>query len=51
MIVRDFDGKVPNTMEKLLKLAGSPKKTTNVKLLAHALRINAGVTVDTHVKR
>ena len=50
MIVRDFDGQVPNTMEKLLKLAGVARKTANV-VLAHAYGINAGVTVDTHVKR
>jgi endonuclease-3 len=50
MIVRDFEGKVPNTMEKLLKLAGVARKTANV-VLAHAYGINAGVTVDTHVKR
>jgi endonuclease-3 len=50
MIVQDFDGQVPNTMEKLLKLPGVARKTANV-VLAHAYGINAGVTVDTHVKR
>jgi endonuclease-3 len=50
MIVRDFDGKVPNTMDSLLKLSGVARKTANV-VLAHAYGINAGVTVDTHVKR
>ena len=49
-IVREFEGQVPNTMEKLLKLAGVARKTANV-VLAHAYGINAGVTVDTHVKR
>ena len=50
MIIRDFNGQVPNTMEKLLKLPGVARKTANV-VLAHAYGINAGVTVDTHVKR
>ncbi len=50
MIMRDFDGKVPNVMEHLLKLPGVARKTANV-VLAHAYGINAGVTVDTHVKR
>lgn len=50
MIVSDFDSVVPNTMEQLLKLPGVARKTANV-VLAHAYGINAGVTVDTHVKR
>lgn len=50
MILSDFGGKVPNTMEKLLKLPGVARKTANV-VLAHAYGVNAGVTVDTHVKR
>lgn len=50
MIVKDFGGQVPNRMEDLLKLPGVARKTANV-VLAHAFGINAGVTVDTHVKR
>ena len=50
MIVSDFQGKVPDTMENLLKLPGVARKTANV-VLAHAYGVNAGVTVDTHVKR
>ncbi|MDJ0842626.1 endonuclease III [Crocosphaera sp.] len=49
-IVQDFNGKVPQTMEELLLLPGVARKTANV-VLAHAFGINAGVTVDTHVKR
>ena len=49
-IVKDFNGKVPQTMEELLLLSGVARKTANV-VLAHAFGINAGVTVDTHVKR
>ncbi|MBE9197718.1 endonuclease III [Nodularia sp. LEGE 06071] len=50
MIVSDFDSVVPNQMEQLLLLPGVARKTGNV-VLAHAYGINAGVTVDTHVKR
>ena len=49
-IVRDFNGKVPQTMEELLTLAGVARKTANV-VLAHGFGIIEGVTVDTHVKR
>lgn len=50
MIVTDYGGEVPKLMEELLKLPGVARKTANV-VLAHAYGINAGVTVDTHVKR
>ncbi len=50
MIVNEFNSQVPNQMEQLLKLPGVARKTANV-VLAHAYGINAGVTVDTHVKR
>lgn len=50
IIERDFGGAVPQSMESLLKLPGVARKTANV-VLAHAFGINAGVTVDTHVKR
>jgi endonuclease III len=50
MIVQDFGGQVPNRMDDLLKLPGVARKTANV-VLAHGYGINAGVTVDTHVKR
>jgi endonuclease-3 len=50
MIVEEFNGLVPQQMEQLLLLPGVARKTANV-VLAHAYGINAGVTVDTHVKR
>ncbi|MBW4687300.1 MAG: endonuclease III [Komarekiella atlantica HA4396-MV6] len=50
MIVTEFDSIVPNQMKQLLQLPGVARKTANV-VLAHAYGINAGVTVDTHVKR
>jgi endonuclease-3 len=49
-IMTEFDGEVPNTMAQLLTLPGVARKTSNV-VLAHAYGVNAGVTVDTHVKR
>ena len=49
-IVKEFNGRVPKTMAELLTLPGVARKTANV-VLAHAFGINAGVTVDTHVKR
>lgn len=50
MIVADFDGRVPDEMEQLLKLPGVARKTANV-VSAHAFGNIQGVTVDTHVKR
>lgn len=50
LLMSAFAGEVPRTMEELLKLPGVARKTANV-VLAHAYGINAGVTVDTHVKR
>ncbi|MEM6351512.1 MAG: endonuclease III [Cyanobacteria bacterium P01_D01_bin.14] len=49
-IMAEFDGEVPASMDALLQLPGVARKTANV-VLAHAFGINAGVTVDTHVKR
>ncbi|MBT9314794.1 endonuclease III [Leptothoe spongobia] len=49
-IVTDFGGEVPQSMETLTSLPGVARKTANV-VLAHGFGINAGVTVDTHVKR
>jgi endonuclease III len=50
ILVSEHGGKVPMLMEDLVKLPGAARKTANV-VLAHAYGINAGVTVDTHVKR
>jgi endonuclease-3 len=49
-IMAEFDGVVPQRMEELTSLPGVARKTANV-VMAHAFGINAGVTVDTHVKR
>jgi len=50
MIESDFGGKVPDTMEELLKLPGVARKTANV-VLGNAFGKNEGIVVDTHVTR
>lgn len=49
-LIDEHQGKVPQTMDELVKLAGVGRKTANV-VLGNAFGINAGVTVDTHVTR
>lgn len=49
-IITEYNGEVPPRMEDLVTLPGVARKTANV-VLAHSFGINAGVTVDTHVKR
>ena len=48
-IVRDHRGKVPSTLEELIKLPGVGRKTANV-VLGHAFD-TPGITVDTHFGR
>ncbi len=50
LLIERHGGEVPASMEELLELPGVARKTANV-VLAHAFGINAGVTVDTHVRR
>ncbi len=50
MIVATFGGKVPQTMEELIALPGVARKTANI-VLSSAFGINAGIAVDTHVRR
>ena len=49
-ILENFNGKVPNTMEDLMSLAGVGRKTANVVLL-EVFGIANGIAVDTHAKR
>ena len=49
MIVEDFDGILPNTLEDLIKLPGAGRKTANV-VLGNAFN-TAGIVVDTHMLR
>ncbi|NQV09034.1 endonuclease III [Candidatus Woesearchaeota archaeon] len=50
MIIKKFDGKVPDTMGELIKLPGVARKTANV-VLSHAYGVVEGMAVDTHVTR
>jgi len=47
MVQTDFRGKVPKTIEEMLRLPGVARKTATV-VLATAYGVVAGVTVDTH---
>ncbi len=49
-LLSEFNGNVPATMEELLTIPGVGRKTANI-VLYHALGKNAGVAVDTHVRR
>jgi endonuclease-3 len=49
-LVKEFGGKVPQTMDELLTLPGVARKTANV-VLGTAYGIGVGVVVDTHVSR
>lgn len=49
-ILSDFGGRVPETMEQMLRLPGVARKTANV-VLGTAFGKATGVVVDTHVQR
>ena len=45
-----FSGRVPETMDELLSIPGVGRKTANI-VMYHAHGRNAGIAVDTHVRR
>jgi endonuclease-3 len=49
MLLDDFGGEVPHTIEELLRLPGVARKTANV--VAAELGRPQGIVVDTHVRR
>ena len=49
-VIRDYGGKVPQTMEEMLTIPGAARKTANV-VLGTAYGIAVGLVVDTHVQR
>lgn len=49
-VLENFNGKVPQTMDELLTLAGIGRKSANV-ILLEAFGIAQGIAVDTHAKR
>lgn len=50
VLMEQYGGEVPHTMDELLELPGVARKTANV-VLGNAFGIKAGVVVDTHVTR
>jgi endonuclease-3 len=50
VIVDDFGGKVPATMEELVTLPGVARKTANI-VLGNSFDTVVGIAVDTHVRR
>jgi endonuclease-3 len=50
VLMEDFAGVVPRTMDELLTLPGVARKTANV-VLGSAYGLNEGFVVDTHVMR
>ncbi|RMF91217.1 MAG: endonuclease III [Methanobacteriota archaeon] len=50
MIVEEYDGRVPDSMEELIRLPGVARKTANI-VLSNAYGKLEGIAVDTHVKR
>ncbi len=50
IIVNNFNGKVPNTMEELYTLRGIGRKSSNI-ILQECFNKTVGIAVDTHVTR
>lgn len=50
MVVGEFGGQVPRTMEELVRLPGVGRKTANI-VLNEGFGIVEGIAVDTHVHR
>jgi endonuclease III len=50
MLVEEFDGRIPDAMEEILKLPGVARKTGNI-VLGNAYGVVVGIAVDTHVRR
>lgn len=49
-LLEDFKGKIPKTLDELVKLPGVGRKTGSV-ILGAGFRIAEGIVVDTHVAR
>jgi endonuclease-3 len=49
MLLDDFDGEVPSTLNDLVRLPGVARKTANV--VSSELGHSEGIVVDTHVRR
>jgi endonuclease III len=49
MLLEEFDGRVPDTIDELLRLPGVARKTANVVVAERG--VAQGIVVDTHVRR
>ncbi|MGC8586226.1 MAG: endonuclease III [Candidatus Micrarchaeia archaeon] len=47
ILSKDYNSKIPESMDELLKLPGIGRKTANI-LLSNAFGINEGIAIDTH---
>ena len=50
MLIGEYGGQVPRTMEQLIRLPGVWRKTANI-VLGNAFGLSEGIAVDTHVTR
>ena len=50
MVMTEFDGRVPDTMEDLMRVPGVARKTANI-VISNAYGKVEGIAVDTHVFR
>jgi endonuclease-3 len=49
-VMTEFGGRIPRTMDEMVRLPGVARKTANV-VLGSAYRVTSGIVVDTHVRR
>lgn len=50
MVKTEFGGKIPKTMDEILRIPGVARKTGNI-LLSKIHGVNEGIAVDTHIRR
>lgn len=50
MVLEQYNGVVPQTLEELIQIPGVGRKTANV-ILSNAFGTHVGIAVDTHVRR
>ena len=50
MVQQEYKGKLPRTLDEIIKIPGVARKTGNV-VLGNAFGVVQGIAVDTHVKR
>lgn len=50
MVLQEFGGTIPKTMEEITRLPGVARKTGNI-ILSAIYGVNEGIAVDTHVRR